>query len=180
MRRPPKAKIVGSNPAGHAINKDKKMYTRWIFVLMATMMLSACNRLYIKPQTLAQNATIYTTRGGYAMRAATKQILEERGFDVRIGKIKQSEDIRETGLYESETFYIPGDAKYVLKISESRDMFRPIWCAFNGFWWWRYNISLVDQTQSKELLIWTGRNCANTAQRKLNKILDQLEITDEQ
>ena len=164
----------------HQQKRFKNMQLRLLFALLVSVSVTACNRLYIKPQTLEQNATIYTTRGGYSMRAATKAILEERGYDIKIGKIKESDDITETELYESETFYIPNNAKYVLKISESKDLFRPIWCAFNGFWWWRYNISLVDQQQGKELLIWTGRNCTNTAQRKLNKILDQLEITDEQ
>ncbi len=150
-----------------------------IFASILLISLCGCNRLVIKPGTLKPGAEIYTTRGGYSMRPAVKEVLEKRGYDVKIGKVRgTSNSFVETEMFESETFYVPGDARYILKVSETRDKFRPAQCLFNGFWWWRYSVSLVDQKAGKELLSWSGRSCSNTAVRRFNKILDQLEIQE--
>jgi len=153
---------------------------RFVLCLLILLIgLGGCNRLYIKPGTLQPGSDIYTTRAGYSMRSAVKSTLEERGYNVKIGKVRNTSNaFLETEMFESETFYVPSDAQYIMKVSETKDKFRPIWCAFNGFWWWRYNVSLVDQHAGKELLIWTGRSCSNTATRRFNKILDELEIKE--
>ena len=36
-------------------------------------------------------------------------------------------------------------------------------------------MSIADNATGEELLHWTGRGCANSTVRKLNKILDELE-----
>ena len=50
-----------------------------------------------------------------------------------------------------------------------------MWCIFNGFWWWNFNVSIADQKTGEELLTWRGRGCANSSVRLLNKILDDME-----
>ena len=86
--------------------------------------------------------------------------------------------IFETGSFESEISEMPVNAQYLLRVSESGETFRPIWCVFNGFWWWRFYVSIVDQHNGDEILTWTGRGCANSTLRKMDKILDKLEIKE--
>lgn len=81
----------------------------------------------------------------------------------------------ESAVLEGEFFEIPESAQYVMRISENSERFRPIWCAFNGFWWWRFYVSIVEQQTGDEILTWTGRGCANSTLRKMNRILDELE-----
>jgi hypothetical protein len=120
---------------------------------------------------MVPNTEVYTTRGGYTLRPAAKQTMEERGYTIKIGKDNVAETLgTDIGFFET-----PTNAKYVMRISESSEKFRPIWCTLNGFWWWRFNMSIVDQETKTEILSWTGRGCANSTVRKLNKILDELE-----
>lgn len=143
--------------------------------LFAIFTLAACNHVYMKPETLDKASDIYTTRGGYNMRQATKERLEQRGYNIKIGKVKSTNNIVETDLFDYERFTVPADAQYMLTISERSEKFRPIWCALNGFWWWNFNVSIVNQQSGEEILAWTGRGCANSTLRKLDKILDKLE-----
>lgn len=149
-----------------------------VYAFCIVIGLGGCNRIVMQPNSLTPGADIYTSRGGYTMRAAAKTIMAERGYDVKIGRIRKTSHFVESEMFESETFFVPANARYILKVSESRDLFRPFWCAFNGFWWWRYNVSIVDQQVGKELLVWTGRNCANTSVRMFNDILDKLEKSE--
>ena len=144
-------------------------------LLLALFSLTACNHVHMKPGTLDKSYDIYTTRGGYNMRSATKETLEKRGHTVKIGKIKSTNNIIETDFGDYERFAIPANAQYLLTVSEREEKFRPLWCALNGFWWWNFNVSLVDQQSGEEILMWRGRGCANSTLRKLNKILEKLE-----
>ena len=137
--------------------------------------LTACNHVHMKPGTLDKSQDVYTTRGGYSMRQATKERLEARGYNIKIGKIKSTNNIIETDIADYERFEIPANAHYLLTISEREEKFRPIWCALNGFWWWNFNVSIVNQQSGEEILTWRGRGCANSSLRKLDKILDRLE-----
>ena len=150
---------------------------RVILYLMSLLFLCACNTVHIKPNTLEKNATIYSTRGGYTLRPAIKELMQERGYEIKIGKITDSDNMFENGIFEGEIFDIPESAQYILRVSENSERFRPIWCALNGFWWWRFYVSIVDQHNSKEILTWTGRGCANSTIRKMENILDKLEKT---
>ena len=47
---------------------------------------------------------------------------------------------------------------------------------FNGFWWWNFNLSITNKNTGTEILSWRGRGCANSSLRKLNDILDELEM----
>ena len=187
MRHPPKVETVGSSPAGHAIfilfyifpgntiiRKKGSLEMYRIFVLLC-LSLAACNHVHMKPGTLDKDYDIYTTRGGYNMRQATKEHLEQRGYKIKIGKIKSTNNIVETDTMDYERFSVPQNAKYLMTISERSEKFRPIWCALNGFWWWNFNISIVNQQSGDEILSWRGRGCANSSLRKLDKILDKLE-----
>ena len=56
----------------------------------------------------------------------------------------------------------------------------PIWCIFNGFWWWHFNVSIADNKTGEELLNWSGRGCRNSSIRKLNRYLEKLEKGNDQ
>lgn len=146
-----------------------------VLLLLMSVMLSACNSVNVKPGTLDKGATLYTSRGGYTLRPATKKLMQERGYTIKIGRIKDTNTIFEHQNLESEISELPKDAQYLLRVSERSETFRPLWCAFNGFWWWRFYVSIVDQHKGDEILTWTGRGCANSTLRKLDTILDKLE-----
>lgn len=149
-----------------------------ILSIVALFILGACNSINYKPESLDKNKPVYTSRGGYTLRPAVKKLMKERGYNIKIGKIKNTNTIFETGSFESEISEMPVNAQYLLRVSESRETFRPIWCVFNGFWWWRFYVSIVDQHNGDEILTWTGRGCANSTLRKMDKILDKLEIKE--
>lgn len=148
---------------------------RNLIIFLGIFTLGACNHVHMKPGTLDKAHDIYTTRGGYNMRQATKERLQQRGYTLKIGKVKSTNNIIETDIADYERFEIPANAHYLMTVSERKEKFRPIWCALNGFWWWNFNISIVNQQSGEEILTWRGRGCANSSLRKLDKILDNLE-----
>ena len=147
-------------------------------LLISAIFLGGCNHVNLKPGTLTPGTTIYSTRGGYTLRPAAKELLERRGYTIKVGRVKNSDSFIETFGTDFESYEFPNDARYLLKISEHSEKFRPIWCALNGFWWWRFNASLVNQETQTEVMAWTGRGCANSTMRKFDNILDQLEIKE--
>lgn len=147
--------------------------------VIAAVLLTGCNSIYIKSNTLDTDAVIYADRGGYTMRRSIKQQMEKRGYNVVVGHAKSSRDIDNDSDINIDTSSIPSDAKYIVKVSESTDKFRPIWCVFNGFWWWNFNVSIADQTTGKEILSWRGRGCQNSSLRKLDAILNKMEIKND-
>jgi hypothetical protein len=149
---------------------------RLYILSLICLLLGACNSIYLKPNTLDTNAMIYTPRGGYSMQRSIKQVMDERGYKTHVGKLKtdkQSED------FDIQTFDIPNSAKYTVYIRERKEILRPIWCIFNGFWWWNFSASISDRSTGTEILSWRGRGCANSSLRKLNEVLDKLEIKKE-
>lgn len=151
---------------------------RNLMLLMIVGILGACNHVHMKPGTLDKNEVFYVDSGGNLMQLGTKQLMAERGYNITVGHKKSSvsstyitAEGTDSKISESEI----GKAKYIVFISESVNKFRPIWCSLNGFWWLRFNISIADNTTGEEVLHWTGRGCANSSLRKLDKILDRLE-----
>ena len=151
---------------------------RNLMLLMIVGILGACNHVHMKPRTLDKNEVFYVDSGGNLMQLGTKQLMAERGYNITVGHKKSSvsstyitAEGTDSKISESEI----GKAKYIVFISESVNKFRPIWCSLNGFWWLRFNISIADNTTGEEVLHWTGRGCANSSLRKLDKILDILE-----
>ena len=139
-------------------------------------LLSACNSVYMKPNTLDTSKVFYADRGGYSMRRSVKEAMESRGYNVIVGKAKTTKEWTDAeGVSELDTTNIPNNAKYIIKAKERREVFRPFWCALNGFWWWNFNVSIADQETGEELLTWRGRGCANSSIRLLNRILDDME-----
>ena len=146
------------------------------FLILSLLALTACNSVYVKPDSLDKKQVVYATRGGYGMRRSIKEALENRGYNVVVGKMKNSAYFGgEETTGDVETNEIPRNARYVIKTAERREKFNPFWCPFNGFWWWNFNVSIADQKTGEELLSWRGRGCANSSVRKLNAILDQME-----
>lgn len=149
---------------------------RSFVIVLSCLILTGCNSIYLKPNTLNTDAMIYTPRGGYSMQRSVKQVMDERGYKIHVGKLKSE---RESNLGDIETFELPKNAKYVVYVKERTEFLRPIWCMFNGFWWWNFNLSITDRTNGTEILSWRGRGCQNSSIRKLNKVLDELEIKKE-
>lgn len=143
----------------------------------SAFLLVGCNSIYVKPNTIDPTQTFYADRGGYSMRKSIKQKMEERGYDVVVGSAKESKEWTDAdGDSEIDTYHVPTKARYVVKVKERRERIAPIWCAFNGFWWWNFNISIADQITGEELVTWRGRGCQNSSLRKFEDILDEMEI----
>lgn len=144
----------------------------FVFVILC-LSLTGCNSIYMKPGTMNTEQMIYSPRGGYSMQRSIKEVMENRGYNVSVGKL-----VRVSEVSGSETYQIPKDAKYAVNVKERSEKLRPIWCIFNGFWWWSFNVSIIDRSNNNEILTWRGRGCANSSLRKLNNILGELEMKD--
>lgn len=154
---------------------------RILYPIFAIILLSGCNSAYIKPNSMELNSTVYADRGGYTMRRVIKEELERRGHHVVVGIATANEMTDDdTGDIDIDTYTVPSDAQYAIKIKERQERFAPIWCALNGFWWWRFNVSIADQRTGEEIMSWFGYGCANSSVRKLNRLLDTIEIKTEQ
>ena len=146
---------------------------RSLIFALSCLLLCGCNSIYMKPHTLDTTQLIYTPRAGYSMARSIKEVMQNRGYDISVGTLKGVPEISRREMYE-----IPKDAKYAVNVSERSETLRPIWCAFNGFWWWNFNVSIINRTNNDEILSWRGRGCANSSVRKLNEIFDKLEIKE--
>lgn len=147
-------------------------------VLLVMFLMTACNSVYLKPNTLDTTDVIYVERGGYQLQHAIKKYMENRGYNVTVGKKKTTyiaSNDEDSVLSLSDI----GRARYVVQINEKVPTFHPVWCVFNGFWWWRFNISIADNRTGREILGWAGRGCQDSSLRKLDNILDELELKDE-
>ena len=148
---------------------------RFALSVLLCFVLCGCNSVYLKPGTLDKDELIYATRGGYSMQRSIKQTLEERGHTVHVGTLR-TERFFDDG--DIQTFDIPSNTKYVVQVKERKEILRPVWCIFNGFWWWNFSASITNKSTGEEILSWRGRGCANSSLRKLNQILDELEIKE--
>ena len=145
----------------------------FVFIILC-LSLTGCNSIYMKPGTLDKSQSIYATRGGFSMRRSVKETMEERGYNVNVGSLKTESAFDDS---DFQTFAVPQKAQYVVYVKERKEILRPIWCMFNGFWWWNFNVSITNKTTGTEILSWRGRGCANSSIRRLNAILDELEMT---
>ena len=155
---------------------------RFMFcALIATFMLGGCNSVQIKPNTLDVSKTFYIDRGGNQIQHAIKSVMEKRNYNFTVGQkratikstyITTGKDDIATPITQTEK------ARYIITIDESKTTFRPIWCVFNGFWWWTFNMSIADNKTGQEILGWVGRGCANSSVRLLERLLDDLEIKE--
>ena len=149
---------------------------RFIFASIILFSMTACNSVYVKPNSIDATQTFYADRGGYSMKRSVKEALEQRGYNVVVGTAAANRNaFTDSENIEIDTAVIPKNARYIVKVSERREMFNPFWCPFNGFWWWNFNVSVADQQTGEELMTWRGRACQNSALRMLDDILDQME-----
>ena len=148
-------------------------------MLVPIIFLSACNYMHLKPESMERDTIVYADRGGYSLKRAIKERLEGRGYDVRVGMIRSSSAIDGGGDLGDgisiKNVVISADTKYVIIVQERSESVAPIWCFFNGYWWWNFNVSIADQKTGEELLAWSGRGCANSTLRKLDRALNRLE-----
>lgn len=147
-----------------------------LYLCCGAIMLTACNSVYMKPNTLDTSEVLYADRGGYSMRRSVKEAMESRGYKVVVGKATSNENMNDgASSIDVDKNIVPNNARYIVKVSERSETFRPVWCVLNGFWWWNFNVSIADQETGEELLTWRGRGCANSSIRLLNRILDDME-----
>ena len=151
-----------------------------IFLYLSVLFsVSACNTIYVRPNSLDKNEIIYADAGGDLMRLKTKEIMEDMGYKLTIGHHKATISTTYITAEGTESVLAATDlskARYIVFMKESNPKFRPIWCSLNGFWWSKFNLSISDNETGQELLHWTGRGCVNSSVRKLKKILNQMEI----
>lgn len=102
--------------------------------------------------------------------------MDERGYKTHSGKLKV---VIEQNKTDQEIYTSSKYVRYAVRIDERKEVLRPIWCVFNGFWWWNFEISISDRKIGKEIMSWRGRGCQNSTLRKLNEILDELETKPE-
>lgn len=140
--------------------------------ILPLLFLAACNSVHYVPDSLDTSQPVFAQRGGYTMRRSIKTEMSRRGYNVLVGRATRHAETDDL-VFESDS--IPNNARYIIKVTERREMFRPIWCALNGFWWWNFNVSIADQKTQQEIMTWRGRGCANSSVRKLNTILDEME-----
>lgn len=148
---------------------------RLMISVLLCLFLCGCNSVYYKPNTLDKTATIYTPRGGETMQRSLKEVFDERGYKTHVGKLTS---VVERNPSDIEFYSQPKNIKYSVIIDEQSAILRPIWCVFNGFWWWRFTLAISDRETGQEILSWRGRGCANSSVRKLNDILDDLEMKE--
>jgi len=149
---------------------------RMVIFILSCLVLAGCNSIYLKPGTLDTNALIYTPRGGYSMQRSIKQVMDERGYKTHVGKLTS---VRERDSKDSEIYSQSKNIRYSVIISERTETLRPIWCIFNGFWWWNFEFAISDRKTGTEIMSWRGRGCQNSSLKKLNEVLDELEIKKE-
>lgn len=150
---------------------------RAVAILSLILGLTACNSVYVKPNSLEPTQKIYVPVGGYSMKRSIKLALQNRGYDIRTGALIKTNDAADSSSdFDIETYKIPSGTKYSVRVRERGEIFRPIWCMFNGFWWWNFNVSIVEQKTGTEILSWRGRGCQNSSLRKLDALLDTMEI----
>ena len=124
----------------------------------------------MKPGTMEPNSVLYAKSNGYSMKRSIKESLEKRGYTVHVGKLRKvyGDDS------DKESLELPRNMKYIVRVNERNELFMP-WCIFNGFWWWSFNVSIVEQKTGTEILSWRGRGCQNSSLQKLDNILEELE-----
>lgn len=150
-------------------------------MFIVALLLTGCNSVYLKPNSIDATQTFYADRGGYSMRKSIKQNMEDRGYNVIVGKARETKEWSDAdGNSEIDTYFIPNSARYIVKVKERTEIFNPLWCPLNGFWWWRFNVSIADQLTGEELMTWSGRACQNTALRMIDDILDKMEIKNDE
>lgn len=161
----------------YALLQPKEDIMRMRFVIfLPIFILTACNSVYVKPESVTNGSTVYVELPGFAMRHFVKDKLRERGYRVVTGKavtdnvLDSADGDVEVGLYS-----VPSDAQYSVRVKERQEIFAPVWCAFNGLWWMRFNMTIANQTSGEEIMSWFGYGCVNSSIRKFDKILDKME-----
>ncbi len=155
-------------------------------LFLVTCILCACNSMYIKPGTLDPSKPIYSVAGGYSMKRSIKERMEERGYNVQVGKQTISRTLGNVDGYGVDlNEYKMENVRYVVNVSERSEtsfgpklyfLEIPFWCVFNGWWWWNFNVSIADQQTGEEIFTWRGQGCQNSSLRLLDDALDELEM----
>lgn len=150
---------------------------RFVKLFLPVFLLTACNSVYVKPDSIVPNSVIHVDPTGYTMRRAIKEKLRERGYNVVVGTAKSGKLMNSADGDDMElnTYSVSNNARYAVHVKERQERFAPVWCALNGFWWWRFNVSITNQKTGEEIMSWFGYGCANSSVRKLDKILDEME-----
>ena len=146
-------------------------------LFLISCLLCGCNSMYIKPGTLDYTQPIYSVAGGYSMKRSIKERMEQRGYNVQVGKQTVSRTLGDVGGGAIDlNEYKMENVRYVINVNERTERLFTPWCILNGFSWWNFNVSIADQQTGEEIFTWRGRGCQNSSLRKLDDALDELEM----
>ena len=80
-------------------------------MFIVALLLTGCNSVYLKPNSIDATQTFYADRGGYSMRKSIKQKMEDRGYNVIVGKARETKEWSDAdGNSEIDTYFIPNSS----------------------------------------------------------------------
>jgi len=150
------------------------------FLIILPLILTACNFIHVKPNSMEPNSHIFAEEGGWHMRMLIKPELEKRGHTITVGTAAQRVDMEGNDLVGARIVSADG-TKYRTTVRESSTgtsafLMTPICIiTLNGFHFWQFNISIADQKTGEELLAWSGMGCSNWQMRRFRRLMNQLE-----
>ena len=63
-----------------------------IIAILSLLGLAACNSVYVKPNSLNPDQKIFVPRGGYSMKRSVKLALQNRNYNVHVGRLTKSSE----------------------------------------------------------------------------------------
>ncbi len=146
---------------------------KFAYVALPLVLLTACNYITMKPGSLDKDKLIYVDRTTNLISHAIKESLEENGYRLTSGFKRARVDHTYMNPSAKATDKTPG---YFLGISVHSSRTWPIWCFFNGFNHWDFDMHVVDNETGQEIFAWSGYGCQNSTLRKLEREFDKLEM----
>ena len=104
------------------IERNKNLPGRAIAILSLLLGLTACNSVYVKPNSLDTNQKIFVPRGGYNMKRSVKLAFQNRNYNVHVGRLTKSSESSDIGF---ETYIVPPDAKYSVSVLSQESVATP-------------------------------------------------------
>ena len=63
-----------------------------IIAILSLIGLTACNSIYVKPNSLDPDQKIFVPRGGYSMKRSVKLALQNRNYNVHVGRLTKRQN----------------------------------------------------------------------------------------
>lgn len=144
-----------------------------IIVLALSIALVGCNFMTIEPHSLDKSKIIYMERTTNPMGHAIRNFLTKKGYKLTSGFRRARVDHIFINKSAKDVDKTP---TYFLGISARSSGVWPVWCVFNGFNHWDFDMHIIDNETGQEIFTWSGFGCQNSSLRKLDRALDELKI----